>query len=221
MIVDLYQKTEHVMAEVKTVKSKSSPPCAGQGQLSNRELVDGLLSGDAGATVQFHRRYSLRISRWVWRLLGTDRDHDDLVQQIFVNILTSARRITKVESLDAWVDSVTIRTVRFELRKRRLRQAIFGGSSDFDIDQSRDTSSPFKQSYIYRFYTILDKMPADDRIVFVLRYLEKCSIEHIASAGHYSYSTAKRRLKRARAVFAKIALQDYTLISLVEECHAL
>ena len=59
-------------------------------------------------------------------------------------------------------------------------------------------------------------MPTDDRIVFVLKYIEGCTIDHIASIYNYSPATAKRRIKRARLTFEDKALEDFSLLSLVE-----
>ena len=187
---------------------------------TNRELVDEFLTGNINAARVFHARYSKRISRLVWRLLGSDTEHEDVVQQVFMNIFKDIRKLKKAESLDSWVDSVAVRTVRTVIRKRTLRRAIFFSSDSKDGFESRDTKSPFKERYIKTFYEILDSMNIDDRIIFYLKHVEKCSINYIASVGNYSPSTAKRRLNRARQIFAKKAHEDFSLLSLLEESHA-
>ena len=190
--------------------------------LPNHLLLEGLSNGSPTAARQFHLRYSARISRCVWRLLGTDHEHDDVVQQVYVNVLDSMNRIHNPEALDTWVDSVTVKTVRYEIRKRKVRRLLWGKppqTSD-DVVDCRDNSSAFKQSHIRKFYEILDSMPANDRIILSLRFLEGYSVGEIAVVGNYSMSTAKRRLKKAKSLFVKKVLQDFSLISLVEECHA-
>ena len=180
-------------------------------------LIAGLITGDLTAASQFHTRYGERINRWIWRLLGADRDHDDVVQQVFVGILSSLENINNLESLDSWVDSVTIRTVRKVIRKRKLKRALFIAHGNDDMDEVPHSDNPLKQAYIRRFYAVLDKMPADDRIVFVLRHLEGHSLEEIAQIGEYSLSTAKRRLKKAKSVFKKRVTRDVVLLSMLEE----
>lgn len=188
---------------------------------TNRELIDGFLNGDPTAAKTFHDRYSTRISRWVWRLLGTDEEHEDIVQQVFVNVFNSLCKLKETEKLDIWVDSVTIRTVRFELRKRKLRRAFFTTWDDAVLPDPKDEKSPFKEHHTRVFYKILNSLNTDDRIIFGLRFLEGCSIDYIASVGNYSRSTAKRRLNRAKSVFAQKALEDFSLVSLVEEYNAI
>ena len=188
---------------------------------TNAALVENLIAGDVDAAYAFHDRYSTRISRWVWRLMGTDWEHADIVQQVFVSIFEALPSLKNTDALNAWVDSVTIKTTRYELRKRRARRALFFVRRDDNPDEPRDEASPFKQHHVKHFYKIVNAMPTDDRIVFILRYLEGYTIEQIASVGNYSTSTAKRRLKRAKAIFEKSALHDFSLVSLVEEYHAI
>ena len=182
--------------------------------LSNQSLVDGLARGDTRAATQFHKRYRFRIDYWVWRLLGTDCECEDMVQQVFVNILSGVSRINCVDSLDSWVDSVTIRTVRYELRRRQRRRSFFLRSDEFDIEDCGDTRSPFQLFHVRRFYAILNTMPTDARMIFVARHLNGYGFKHIASTWNTSMSTVKRKLKRADILFRKKVMRDGTLISL-------
>jgi RNA polymerase sigma-70 factor, ECF subfamily len=190
-----------------------------ESKFTNETLVKGLVVGDVCAAAELHRRFSVRISRWVWRLLGADKEHDDLVQQIFINILSSIRSLSKVSSLESWIDSVTLRTVRYELRKRKLRRLVFSCPPVNWEEDVKDDRNPFRHSHIQSFYTILDEMPASERIILVLRYLEGYSLEQVALASGYSHSTVKRRLKKAKERFLKKASRDMGLLSLIEGCH--
>jgi RNA polymerase sigma-70 factor, ECF subfamily len=185
-----------------------------QHRLSRADMVNGLCRGEASAAAAFHRRYGSRISRWVWRLLGGDPEHDDVVHQVFVNILSSIGKLRDPDALDSWVDSVTIRTVRKEIRARRYRRFIVAraDAAEFAVDPSH----PARQTHVRRFYQLLAQLKPDDRIVLVLRHLEGCTLDEVARAGGYSLATAKRRLKRATRAFRKLAIQDPILISLLE-----
>ena len=185
-------------------------------KLGNTELIAGIIEGDPSAASQFHYRYSAIISRYVWRLLGVDDEHEDVLQQVLIGIISNLKTIKKPESLDSWVKSVTIRVVKHELRKRKKKRSIFRNAIAIEEDTSPDPNSPLKQAHIRSFYAILNKMPQDDRVVFVLKHLEGYSNEMIAEYCSYSVSTAKRRLERAKARFVEEAMTDYTLMSLLE-----
>ena len=187
-------------------------------KLTNAELISGIIEGDRMAARQFHLRYCATISRWVWHLLGGDREHEDMVQQVLVGVISGMPSIKKPESLDAWVRSVTMRVVRDELRNRKKRRSLFNADSGED-EVYADPNHPCKQVHIRSFYTILDKMNLDDRVIFVFKYLEGFSNEQVAEAVGFSLSKAKRRLKRARDRFLKEAMSDYALVTLLERDH--
>lgn len=183
--------------------------------LSEEELIRGISCGNPAIASEFVRRYGARISRWVWRLLGADSDHDDVVQQVYLGLISSIDSIKDPEKLDAWVDSVVIRTVRKEIRRRKIKRTLF--LMDNKVEGTCDLSSPLKFVYIRSFYSIMESLPTDDRVIFILRYLERCSLDEIAERGRYSLSTAKRRLRQARARFKKLAMKQPMLISLLQE----
>ncbi len=182
--------------------------------LKNAELVDGLRLGDPVVATQFHHRFGKQVSRWVWRLLGADKEHDDLVQQVFVNILSSIKTLKNPDTLSDWVNSVTFRTVRKELRRRKYRRLLT--LSTLHVERALDETNPDRRVCIRRFYVVLDQMRPDDRMIFVLRYLEGYSLGEVASIGGYSLSTAKRRLNRAKRDFKTRAVEDPVLSTVLE-----
>ncbi len=182
--------------------------------LSNQELVRGLIRRETYAARQFHQRFGARIDRLVWRLLGADTEHHDLVHQVYVNILSSIRSLRKIESLSDWVNSVTFRTVRKELRNRKVRRLMVPSTDH--VDAAEDNANPQKAVYIRRFYAVLAQLEVEDRMIFVLRYLEGHSLEEVAAAGQYSLSTAKRRIKRAKEEFESRVITDPILVSVLK-----
>ena len=53
---------------------------------------------------------------------------------------------------------------------------------------------------------MLDKLPADERIAFALRFINEMELVEVADACQVSLATAKRRLARARKKFTTMAL---------------
>lgn len=187
--------------------------------MGNEELIAGIISRNPVAAKQFHLRYSVQISRWVWRMIGTDTEHEDLVQLVMVQILTSIHSLKQPEALDSWIRCITFRVVRDELRKRKNKHFHLRKAVEIKEDVSIDPDSPWKQAHIQSFYRILGKLSPDDRIVFVLKHLEGYTHDQIAEYCGFSISTAKRRLERARTCFLKDAMQDYMLMSLAGSSH--
>ncbi len=63
-------------------------------------------------------------------------------------------------------------------------------------------------------YTILDRLPADERIAFVLRFVEHHPLAEVAELTRCSLATAKRRIARATKAFDEFAAEDPDLAAL-------
>jgi RNA polymerase sigma-70 factor (ECF subfamily) len=66
-------------------------------------------------------------------------------------------------------------------------------------------------------YAVLNRMPADDRIAFALRYIDGMELTEVAAACSVSLATVKRRLRRSEARFLKAARSHTLLEKWVEE----
>src|SRR6185369_16588271 len=99
--------------------SPSSPPPAAGGGVSDAELGALLRSGSREAAAAVYDRFSTQVNRWVWRLLGADHEHNDIVQQVFVRILQFGPRLRETDKLTGWVHAITVNTVHGELRRRQ------------------------------------------------------------------------------------------------------
>jgi RNA polymerase sigma-70 factor (ECF subfamily) len=184
-------------------------------ELSSHEIVAGLLDSDIRAAAALYDRFADRVNRLVWRLLGGDQEHDDVVQQVFVNALGSIGRLKNPVALEGWMVGVTVNTVRRELRGRKFRRilSLVPGTSDLP----HGALDPDSQLLAPRFYKAVSRMRATARIVFVLRFLEGYTLGECAAACRCSLSTVKRRLARARRAFFKYARRDPVLASWIEE----
>jgi RNA polymerase sigma-70 factor (ECF subfamily) len=171
-------------------------------------LVEGLRRGDSNAAVELFDLYAPRINRRVWRLLGADPEHDDVVQQVFAQLFSSVGKLRAPEALVSWIDMVTVNTVRKELR-RRSRRPFYPVSADLP----EPAAAPGQETaYVFqRALEVLKKMKSDDRIVFVLRFVEQAELAEIAVACGMSLATVKRRIARSRGTFMKKVARDPVL----------
>lgn len=164
---------------------------------ANADLVDQVLQDPRAGLAAMHDRFARDVNRLVWRLMGADSDHDDLVQQVFFRILTSVHRLRDPERLEAWVRAVTVNTVRGELRRRTLRRILWWQIPESNVqgDLTREVEA---RDLLYQSLKVLEKLPAQERIVFGLVHLEDLTLPEVAEACGYSLMTAKRRLAAAR-----------------------
>jgi RNA polymerase sigma-70 factor (ECF subfamily) len=177
-------------------------------------LVAGLRGRDPEAAAAFYDKYESRINGLVWRLMGADDEHDDLVQQVLAQVLSSVGKLRDPDLLEPWLVRLTINTVFKEFRKRRSRR-IMRLTPDYSHLPSSELH-PEKQQLAVRVYAVLEKMGARERIVFALRYIQGYSLAECAHASGCSLATVKRRLAKAKRQFETFAERDPVLASWTE-----
>jgi len=182
---------------------------------SNQEIIDGLRRGSPEAAAALYDQYGALVNRLVWRFLGADPDHDDVVHQVFVAVLTSIGTVSNPLVLGAWISGVTFNTVSKEIRSRKYRRILHLVPEQPEIPST--AMAPDRQAFIRRFYAIVDRMRTDDRLMFVLRFLEGHTVIEIAGITKASPATVKRRIARARQVFMKRARKDEMLSDMIED----
>lgn len=156
-------------------------------------------------------RYQATVNRLVWRVLGADDAHDDLVHQVFVALLAGIRRVRDHAALDGWVVVVTINTVRSEIRRRRIRRLWLRSEPEaIDLAEAPAPSHEARE-LLRRTYAVLANLPADERIAFTLRFIDEQPLTAVAAACGCSLATIKRRLGSARARFRRLADRDPAL----------
>lgn len=181
----------------------------------DEELAARLREDPAAAMAELHARFAGDVNRLVWRLLGADPDHNDIVQQVFCKIMLNGHRLRELTRLGGWVQSITVNTVYEELRRRDVRRVFQRDANDvsFHPDLVRDVEV---RDLLLRAKRIIDKLPAKERIVFVLHFVEERPLPEVAELCEYSLATAKRRLIAANKRFAALAGKNSDLLKLFE-----
>ncbi len=182
---------------------------------SNEELIAGLVRGSPHAADAFYDRFAPYIKGMVWRLLGPDPEWADVVHQVFVQILSSVKRIKKSESLESWVARVTFFTVQQELRYRKYRRILVPQTEH--VEQALDETDAESIYLTRRFFAALNKMKVEYRLLISLHYVEGYTMNEIAGIRGVSVRTAKRRMSKARKALYRIARADALLSSILED----
>lgn len=184
----------------------SSATAADEAQ-GNAKILEGARRSEPGAMLLAYQRFGPLVNRLVWRLLGADGEHDDIVQQVFLNVFESLDRVRNAQSLKGWIVVVTVNTVRRELRARKLRR-IFLPIAQAPKQQPAGDEHSQQKAFLSSCYRLLERLGVKERLVFTLRYVEGCKLEEISRICSCSLATTKRRLQRARKKFARRAAQD-------------
>lgn len=165
------------------------------------ELLAGLVARDPRAATAFFERYSGLIRARIFRVLGADADLADVLQDTFERILQAAPSMRSPVALEAWLAVIAARTAHKALRNRkRVPNALDPETLEL-LDAMTATWSTIdcqRRVALHAIARVVAQLPAEERQVFSLRYLDGLDMNELAAACDISVSTAKRRLVRAR-----------------------
>ena len=145
------------------------------------------------------RRYSPYVASIGLRLLGRDDEVDDLVQDVFLEAHRGLRQLREPGAVKAWLSRVCVRRAVRRLRRRRLRAFLSLDTLAHDAHLVAPGASPEAHAEVARLYAKLARLAAQERVVWVLRYLEGEGLDEIAVLCACSKSTVQRRLRAADA----------------------
>jgi RNA polymerase sigma-70 factor (ECF subfamily) len=175
---------------------------------SDGELVAALRRNDPHARLALVDRYGPYIERLVGGALGVDADLRDVVNDVFVAVLERVHQVRDPSALRAWIGSLAVFTARGHIRKRRRWRWIrFLAPADIP-DTAAPTASPEQHLMVRGTYQVLDRLPADERIAFALRFVSEMELTEVAAACGVSLATIKRRLSSAETRFRAEAAKN-------------
>lgn len=145
-------------------------------------------------------RYAPYVAAIAARILGRDDDLDDLVQDAFVNALRGLRGLREPLAVKGWLGKITVRLAMRRLRARSLRRALHLDRDVLDYESlCGDDASAEQRALVAKVYRALDRLPAAERVAWVLRHVQGEPLQRLPELCGCSLSTAQRRLARAQA----------------------
>ncbi len=164
--------------------------------------------GDHEAFARLFDRHQRRVFSLVYRLVRRQAEVEDLVQEIFIKVFKSIRGYSFQSSFGAWVTRIAVNHCYDYLRHIRASRVTYDwqlpeeGRSVIEMapEAGGKGALTIEERTILKDLTqkLLERAPADDRTVLVLKEMEHFSIEEIAAALHWTPSKVKVRLHRAR-----------------------
>jgi RNA polymerase sigma-70 factor (ECF subfamily) len=169
-------------------------------------LAGALLTRDPQAAEVAWRRFSPVAVRILRRYFGPGPDRQDLTQEIFLRFFSRIDELRNPSALRSFFIGICLGVAQNELRRVKVRRWISLTPTGELPDVPRHGWDPEAREATVRFYRILDGVNAEDRALFVARYVEKMDIPEIATALGRPRSTIKRRLARVtRRVSARMS----------------
>jgi RNA polymerase sigma-70 factor (ECF subfamily) len=169
-------------------------------------LIGEAILGRRWAQREIWFRFAPMVYGLLRRTLGSQHDHDDLMQEVFLRVFRRLSSLEKPQALRSFVYSVAFRVVSEEIRHFGVIQR--ARARWLDIPRPREHPAPDHEwrDILERVGRIMDSLPPKHRAVFVLRHVEGLDLCQISANLAISLATVKRHLVKAtRQIDAAVA----------------
>ena len=185
-------------------------------QLSREEdaaMVKAVLGGDSTAYRGLVEKYQTRVYSMVYGMVRNREDARDLTQEAFVKAFNNLKSFRLEASFYTWLYRIAMNVAIDHTRKRKRREVsgfeedIANRDADGGIDEVHHVDNPSRSLERKQLYTkimdSLEKLPADQKQVIILRELEGLSYKEISDVMGIPEGTVMSRLFYARKKMQK------------------
>jgi RNA polymerase sigma-70 factor (ECF subfamily) len=161
---------------------------------TSRETIEAFRRGDPDAFRALFEAHKDRVYSIALRYSGDPAAAMDIAQDVFLKLYSSIGDFRGDASLDTWLYRVVVNRC-VDYRRSTVRRVPFVG----DLIEAGESvlSRLVRAEEAQGIEDAVAKLPADQRIVVVLRYTEGRSYEEIAEILNCSRGTVASRLSRA------------------------
>ena len=114
--------------------------------------------------------------------------------------------------MSSWLTTMAVFVARAQIRLRSRRGWLRVFSPERTRLRHHEPPSSDARRALREVYSVLDQMPLDERMAFVLRYIHGMTLADAAEACETSLATLKRRLARAERRFVEAVGQRPALM---------
>lgn len=182
--------------------------------LIEQSLVEKAQQGDAYAVGKLYEIHGTTVRRLLVRILGPGEYVDDLLQDVFVQVLQSVHAFRGDCRFATWLHRMTANIALSWLRKK-TRKPVFQGEVAYPPVPATQYTVTTTRAELLELYAILNTLSPKRRIAFVLFEIEGCTISEIAEMTGSNGPTVKSRIFFARRDMMKKAATSAVLRELM------
>jgi RNA polymerase sigma-70 factor (ECF subfamily) len=183
----------------------------------DRLLVARCLGGERAAERELFRRERGRVHATLYRVLGGNRDLEDLLQETFLEVFRSLARWRAEAKLATWIDRIAVRVAYRHISARKA------GTSPLDLvpepiapEALPDVRAHAREG-VRRLYEALAQLAPAARLAFALHVIDGRPLREVAGLVGSTLVATKVRIWRAHRQLAALAANDAVLAQYLAE----
>lgn len=192
-----------------TIPESASQENPDHENLRDIELMRLIATGEEAAMRELIERHQVKVIGTITLMLGSERDAEDLAQQVFIRIWKSAGRYQPSAKFTTWMFTILRNLVFNESRRRKHGDA--AGELDPELRDHRLKTPDIEAldaEKMAAIETAINALPEAQRLAIVLRRYEDTPYEEMAVILGQSVPGVKSLLFRARTTLRE-SLRKY------------
>lgn len=168
--------------------------------ISDQQLIEHLQAGQHRYFTELSERYQSFIFQKCHSYVKDKDQASDLTQEVLIKVYTELKDFRKEAKFSTWLFAIIHHTCIDFLRrnKRNIRNVMIDNFADSLIMWVEEEEELEKEKTVELMNALLDQLSTEDKLILLLKYKEKHSIQDIVLSMHLSESAVKMRLKRAK-----------------------
>ena len=185
--------------------------------VTDLDLAQRAANGDRPSQRALFVAQRIGVHRTLYRILGNNRDLEDLVQDAFLEIFRSLHSFRGDSSLARWCQIITTRVAYLAISRRKppsVDLALVEDELGHDAQPDRVVGARIAAK---RLYAALDRLDAKHRVAFALAVIDERPLAEVAELTESSRFAVKTRVWRARRELRIRASKDAVLAAYLVE----
>jgi len=189
--------------------------------MDERGWIEQAQGGDQAAFANLVELYQRPVYNLAYRMLGSTQDAEDAAQETFLRAYVQLDTYQPERRFASWLLSIAAHYCIDQLRRRRFtwlpldNLPFLDWLSGGEVEPEGATLQREERDQVRQ---LLTRLPANYRLVVVLRYWYDLSCQEIADVAGLTESAVKTRLYRAREILAQgLAASEITALPTYSE----
>jgi RNA polymerase sigma-70 factor (ECF subfamily) len=155
-------------------------------------------NGDSDAYRRLIERYQHTIAKLLWRFTRDRNEHEELVQQVFVEAYISLASYGAKAPFAHWLARIATRVGYRYWSQISRHKTVSLQDEEWDYLSGPDDNTPRHHQAAEVVHRLLAQLPPRDRLVLTMRYLEQCDVAQ--TAYRIGWTQARVRVQTHRAI---------------------
>jgi RNA polymerase sigma-70 factor (ECF subfamily) len=150
---------------------------------SDEQLIKDFVSGSEAAFNRLIHKYQQKIYWHARRMTGNHLDADDIVQEVLLVMYNKLKDFKFESSLYTWIYKITSTRSLNLINRRKIKDffSLDDSENKIDIHKDEDIIGGIEnREKLEKLNSVLQKLPAKQREVFILRNFDELSYDEIS-----------------------------------------